>query len=285
MRSLCRRLCLAAVVVVLCLGTALADTTPLAVFKGSNLHRIIARGKLVVGMELKFRPFAYVGDKGAPQGFDVDLAKTLGQRLGVKLEIRDMAWTGLIPALVAGKIDLIISGITGTLERAKSITFTSPYYTTGLCALLSVKKAQDVTRPDDLNAPGRVIAVRTGTTADIVAAKRFPKAAITRAPDETACVAAVVAGRADAFVYDQLSIATHHRRHPTTTRAMLVPFTYEPFCIALPKGDFDLWQWLEMFLTTIKHDGTLHALYDRHFGAIMRQAEPEGKPAPAGSAE
>jgi len=273
MRSLCRRLCLAVVILSLGLGTALADTTPFAVFEGSNLHKIIERGTLVVGMELKFWPFEYVDASGTPKGFDVDIAKTVADRLGVKLEIKDMAWTGLIPALAAGKIDLIISGITGTLERAKSITFTSPYYTTGLCALLSIEKAQDVQKMGDLNAAGRVIAVRTGTTADVAVTKHFPKATINRYPDETACVADVVAGRADAFIYDQLSIAKHHRQHPKTTRAMLVPFTYEPFCIALPKGDFDLWQWLEMFLTTIKNDGTLHALYDRHFGALMREAQ------------
>jgi len=271
MRRLFRRLCLACVVLTSCLGTAFAATTPFAVFEGSNLRKVIQRGTLVVGMELKFWPFEYVDEQGTPVGFDVDIARTIAERLGVRLEIKDMAWTGLIPALAAGKIDCIISGITGTLERAKSITFTSPYYTTGLCTLLSAKKAQGIDKVDDLNAEGRVIAVRTGTTADVVATKRFDKATINRYPDETACVADVVAGRADAFLYDQISIAKHHRQNPETTRAILVPFTYEPFCIALQKGDFDLWQWLEMFLTTIKNDGTLHALYQKHFGELLKE--------------
>ena len=259
---------LAFVALTLCCGAAFA-TTPYDVFEGSTLRAIVKRGSLVVGMELKFWPFEYVDEKGQPVGYDVDIARTMAERLGVKLEIKDMEWTGLIPALAAGKIDCIISGITGTLERAKSITFSSPYFTTGLCALLSVKKAAGVESVDSLDAPGRVIAVKTGTTADLVASKRFPKATINRYADETACAQEVAAGRADAFFYDQISIAKHAKQNPDTTRAILTPFTYEPFCIAIQKGDFDLWQWIEMYLTTIKADGTLDALRHKHFGDIL----------------
>lgn len=261
---------LAFVALTMCCGTSLA-VTPFDVYEGSNLRKIVQRGTLVVGMELKFWPFEYVDEQGGPVGFDVDIAKALAERLGVKLEIKDMEWTGLIPALTAGKIDLIISGITGTLERSKSITFTSPYFTTGLCALVSVKKAGDVRDVAALDAPGRVIAVKTGTTADIVAAAKFPKAAINRYKDETACVQEVVAGRADAFFYDQISVAKHQKQNPETTRAILTPFTYEPYCIALQKGDFDWWQWLEAYLATIKSDGTLETLRAKHFKDILGQ--------------
>ncbi len=261
---------LAFVALTMCCGQALA-VTPFDVFEGSNLQKIVKRGTLVVGMELKFWPFEYVDEKGAPVGYDVDIAKALADRLGVKLEIKDMEWTGLIPALSSGKIDLIISGITGTLERAKSITFTSPYFVTGLCALLSAKKAGNVKDVAELDAPGRILAVKTGTTADLVATKRFPKATINRYQDETACAQEVASGRADAFFYDQISIAKHHKQNPETTRALLTPFTYEPYCIALQKGDFDLWQWLEMFLATAKSDGTLEALRRKHFADILDQ--------------
>uniref|UniRef100_I2PZ97 Periplasmic component of amino acid ABC-type transporter/signal transduction system n=1 Tax=Desulfovibrio sp. U5L TaxID=596152 RepID=I2PZ97_9BACT len=259
---------LAFVALTMCCGTSVA-VTPFDVYEGSNLRKIVQRGTLVVGMELKFWPFEYVDEQGNPVGFDVDIARTLAERLGVKLEIKDMEWTGLIPALTAGKIDLVISGITGTLERGKSITFTSPYFTTGLCALLSAQKAGDVTDAAALDAPGRIIAVKTGTTADLVATKRFPKATINRYSDETACVQEVVAGRVDAFFYDQISIGKHHKQNPETTKALLTPFTYEPFCIALQKGDFDWWQWLESYLATIKSDGTLEALRAKYFKDIL----------------
>ncbi|QLA15277.1 transporter substrate-binding domain-containing protein [Desulfolutivibrio sulfoxidireducens] len=257
------------VALTLCCGLSFA-ASPYETSGNSTLAAIAKRGTLVVGMELKFWPFEYVSEKGDPVGFDVDVAGLIAKELGVKLEIKDMEWTGLIPALQAGKIDLIISGITGTLERAKSITFTRPYFTTGLCALISTKKAPGITSVAALDDPSRIIAVKTGTTADLTATKRFPKAKINRYKEETACVQEVANGRADAFFYDQISIAKHHKQNPETTTALLTPFTYEPFCIALQKGDFDLWQWLDMFLETVKSNGSLDELRRKHFGDLLR---------------
>ncbi len=251
-------------------SAAAAAASPYDIAAGSTLAAVIARGKLVVGMELKFWPFEYVDEKGDPVGFDVDIARQIAKELGVELDIKDMEWTGLIPALQAGKIDLIISGVTGTLERAKSITFSRPYFTTGLCALVSAKKAPGLASVAALDDPARIIAVKTGTTADMVAAKRFPKAHINRFKEETACVQEVVSGRADAFFYDQISIAKHHKQNPEATKALLTPFTYEPFCIAMPKGDFDLWQWLDMFLEISKSNGTLDDLRRKHFGELLQ---------------
>lgn len=264
-----RNICLSLLAVLILAGTTPA-ATPFEIQKGSQLTEIVKRGKLVVGMELKFKPFEYTDEQGKPLGLDVDLAGLVAKDLGVELEIKDMEWTGLIPALQAGKIDLIISGISGTPERAKSLTFTDAYFTTGLCLLLSNKRAPDVTGHAQLDDPKRIIAVKTGTTADIVVTKTFPKARINRYKDETACVLEVVNGRADAFIYDQLSIAKHAKEFPDATRAVLKPFTYEPYCIAMRKGDFDLWQWLQMFLTYHKSDGALEALRNKHLGDLPR---------------
>ncbi len=259
------------VALTMCLGAAAYAITPYEIFEGSKLNKVVKRGKIVVGMELKFWPFEYTDEQGKAVGFDVDVAKELAKSLGVELEIKDMEWTGLIPALTSGKIDLIISGITGTLERSKAITFTQPYFTTGLCALLSSQRAADVTNVDQLNDPNRIIAVKTGTTADLVATQKFPKAQINRYKEETACAQEVINGRADAFFYDQISVAKHHKQNPGATNAILTPFTYEPYCIALQKGDFDWWQWLEMFVQTIKSNGTLKTLHDKHFGDMLTQ--------------
>jgi polar amino acid transport system substrate-binding protein len=141
---------------------------------------------------------------------------------------------------------------------------------------VSTKRAADVGAVDDLNREGRIIAVKTGTTGDIVATQRFPKATLNRFKDEAACALEVAAGRADAFLYDQISIAKHQRQHPGTTRALLDPFTYEPFAMAIRKGDFDLWQWLNMFLATLKSDGRYETLKRRHFAEIL-----PGVPGPA----
>jgi polar amino acid transport system substrate-binding protein len=244
--------------------------SPFDIFAASDLNQIINRKKLVVGMEVEYFPFEYANEKGEPIGFDVDIAKLIAQELGTDIEIKDLEWTGLIPSLQGGKVDLIISGMTRTLERAKTVSFTDPYFVTGLCALLSVKKAANVNDVQQLNAPDRVIAVKTGTTGDLVATKRFPKTQINRFKDETACVREVVTGRADAFLYDQISIAKHHKENADTTRAMLKPFTYEPFAIAVRKGNSDFLNWLNTFLETIKADGRYEEIYQKHLGDMLK---------------
>jgi polar amino acid transport system substrate-binding protein len=216
-------------------------------------------------MEAKFFPFEYADTDGQTVGFDVDLAKLAARELGVPIEIRDMEFSGLIPALQGGRIDMIVSGMTRTLERAKTVSFTQPYFQAGLCALLSKKRAGGVTEIGQLNAPGRILAVKLGTTGDLVSAKLFPKAQVNRFKDETACVLEVVAGRVDAFIYDQLSVMKHQAQNPATTYAILKPFTYEPYAIAVRSGDFDFLNWLNLFLETIKTDGRYDELRKKYF--------------------
>ena len=256
--------------VVLALSAPIAAVSPFDIFEGSDLNQVIKRNKLVVGMEVEYFPFEYANEKGEPVGFDVDIAKLIAQELGAGIEIKDMEWTGLIPSLQSGKIDLIISGMTRTLARSKTVTFTNPYFETGLCVLLSQKKAPDVKDVQELNAPDRIIAVKTGTTGDLITGKLFPKAQINRFKDETACVREVVTGRADVFLYDQISIAKHHKENPDTTRAILKPFTFEPFAIAIRKGDLDFLNWLNLFLETIKADGRYQERYQKHLGELLR---------------
>jgi polar amino acid transport system substrate-binding protein len=98
---------------------------------------------LVVGMELAYPPFEMTDTSGKPSGVRVDLAHELGKALGKKVVIENSAFDGLIPALKTGKIDLIISSMTATEERAKSIDFSDAYLRTGLCLL--VKKGAPVT--------------------------------------------------------------------------------------------------------------------------------------------
>ena len=249
--------------------SACAATSPFEIFDGSNLNQIVKRNKLIVGMEVAFFPFEYANEKGEPMGFDVDIAQLAAKELGVEIEIKDMEFSGLIPALQGGKIDMIISGMTRTLTRSKTVSFTEPYFVTGLCVLLSKKKAPDIKDVKELNSPDRILAVKLGTTGDLVTAKLFPKAQVNRYKEETACAREVVTGRADAFLYDQLSISKHQKENSDTTLALLKPFTYEPYAIAIRKGDADFLGWLNLFLETIKSDGRYQELYQKYFQGIL----------------
>ena len=96
-----------------------------------------AEKKLLVGMELAYPPFEMRDERGEPAGVSVDLARALGAALGLPVEIQNLPFDGLLPALKTGKIDLILSSMTATPERAQSIDFSEPYLQTGLCLLVA----------------------------------------------------------------------------------------------------------------------------------------------------
>jgi polar amino acid transport system substrate-binding protein len=122
-----------------------------------------ATDELVVGMELAYPPFETTDENGDPSGISVEMAYALGEYLGRPVRIENMAFSGLIPALSTGKIDLILSSMTITEERAQTVNFSDPYAKAQLSLL--VYKDSPVQSFDDLKAEGRKLAVCAGTPA------------------------------------------------------------------------------------------------------------------------
>ena len=231
----------------------------------STLTKVLQRGELIVGHEAEFPPFEFVRD-GQVVGFDVDMMELLAAKLGVKLEFVNVAFDSLPEELLTGKVDLICSGMTATLERAKRVTFTNPYFETGLCLLLHRGTTDEVTKVEDLNDPRFKVVTKTGTTGFNAAQRLLPKASQYNLQKEVDCSLEVAQGKADAFVYDKYSIIANHRQHPDTTRAILEPFTWEPYSLAIRKGDYDWLNWLNQFLAEIRHTGEYDTILERWFG-------------------
>jgi polar amino acid transport system substrate-binding protein len=151
----------------------------------------------VVGMDLSYPPFETIGPSGKPEGVSVDLAEALGKFLGKPVRIENIPFTGLIPSLKTGKIDCIISSMTDTPERRASIAFSEPYLSTGLALLVPANSA--VRTQQDLNQPGKTLAVRQGTTGEVWARANLKNARILSLEKESSAVLEVIQGRADAF--------------------------------------------------------------------------------------
>jgi polar amino acid transport system substrate-binding protein len=223
---------------------------------------VSAAKPLVIGMELAYPPFEMTDTRGNPDGVSVQLAKELGKALGRPVEIRNMAFDGLIPALKTGKIDLIISSMTATTERARSIDFSDPYLTTGLCLL--VRKSLPVNTIAELDQPGRTIAVKKGTTGHSYAAANLKSASLLVLDKEAAAVLEVVQGKADAFIYDQMSTYKNYQRNKETTRAILKPFQTESWAIGIRKGNDELRGKINRFLADFRRSGGFDRLGDRY---------------------
>ncbi|MFM8684657.1 MAG: transporter substrate-binding domain-containing protein [Chthoniobacterales bacterium] len=231
---------------------------------------------LRVGMELSYPPFETIGPDGQPQGVSVEMAKALAEKLGRPLKIENMPFTGLIPALKTGKIDLIISSMTATPERAKAVAFSDPYLTTGLGAL--VPKHSDVKNLTDIDKPGHTVVVRQGTTGEVFARKNLKSARLLTLDKESACVVEVTQGKATAFIYDQMSVFQNNKRNPDTTRALLAPLQTESWAIALRQGDADLLTQVNTFLATYRAEGGFDKLSQRFLAEEKAAFAAQGIP-------
>ncbi len=234
------------------------------------------RDELVVGMELSYPPFEMTDEQNRPAGVSVELAKALGEFLGKPVRIENISFPGLIPALRTGKIDCIISSMTATEERAESIAFSDPYLRTGLCLL--VAKDSPIQSIDDLDQPGRTVAVKQGTTGHLYAMDNLPDARLLVLDKETSAALEVAQGKADAFIYDQMSTYKNWRRHEAATRPILLPFKEESWAIGLRHADQDLRLKVNAFLAAYRASGGFETLGDRYLAEEKAAFEQLGFP-------
>jgi len=223
-----------------------------------------AEKPLIVGMELQYPPFEMSDKDGTPSGVSVDLAKALGKYLGREVKIENIAWDGLIPSLKTGKIDLIISSMTITDERQKTIDFSIPYAQTNLAILTN--KTSGVKSIEELNQKSKKIAVKKGTTGHIYANQYLKNADLLVFDKENAAVLEVIQGKADGFLYDQLTIYKNWANHKETTVALLKPFQENPeyWGMAIKKGNDELRERVNAFIKQAKSDGTFDALSKKY---------------------
>ena len=220
------------------------------------------RQPLIVGMELNYPPFEMVDSRGQAAGISVELAKALGQYLQHEVRIENIPFDGLIPALKTGKIDLIISSMTATPERAQSITFSEPYLHTGLCVL--VNRRANLHSIEQADQPGCTIVVKQGTTGQLYARAHLRRARVLVLEKEDGCVLEVVQGKAQAFLYDQMSVFHHWQRNQETTEALLKPFQEEDWAIGLRQGNEALRERVNAFLAAYRAEGGFQRLGDHY---------------------
>ncbi len=121
---------------------------------------ISPKGKLIVGTEATFPPFEMVKD-GEYSGFDMDIIRAIGEKKGYEVEIKNLGFDALIPAVQSGNIDCVIAAVTIDEKRAKVVDFSQPYFDAGL--IIAVKKdTSGITTTEDLQ--GKKIAAQVGTT-------------------------------------------------------------------------------------------------------------------------
>lgn len=252
-----------AVVLLLALsGVSFAADHELA--QKSTLNEILKRGELRIGLDAGYMPFEMTDKKGDIVGFDVDVAKEMAKAMGVKLTIVNTDYDGIIPALMADKFDIIISGMTVNQERNLQINFANPYIVVGQAILLNKKHEGKISSYKDLNDPKFTVASRIGTTGEQATKRMIPKAQYKSFEKESDGAMEVVNGQADAFVYDlPFSVVFMAQQGGKNLVLLDKVFTYEPLGFGIKKGDPDFLNWLNNFLAQIKNDGRFDRIYDK----------------------
>lgn len=217
------------------------------------LDDIKASGVLKIGLDVGYQPFEMKAKSGKIIGFDIDLAQKFADELGVKLEIINTEWDGIIPALLSQKFHLIMGGMTINEARKKRVDFTSSYLEMGQLPLINKKLKDTVTSIEGLNNPELTIASRIGTTGEKAAKKFFPKAKYKSYQDRETGAMDVVFGRIDAFIYDSPYINVFNTtKGKNRTYTFDKPFTDEPIGLAIKKNNPKLLESLNNFLEKIK---------------------------------
>jgi ABC-type amino acid transport substrate-binding protein len=246
------------------LALAVSFTTGLATHAQApqGVARIKERGKLLAGVKLDTPPFGFLDDKNEPAGFDIDLVKKIGERLGVPVELVKVTSPTRIPLLVSGNVDLVAASMTHTRERDKTIDFSITYYTGGQSLL--VPAASTIGSVKDLG--GKQVAVQQGTTLEKNIAAAAPAAQVVAFRDYNAAWLALAQGRVDALT-GSLNVLQGFMKGNQSFKIVGDLFSVEPFGIGVRRGDAELRDEINFTIQDLWTSGEYAALYRKWFGA------------------
>lgn len=244
---------------------------------GCGPNKEAGEQSLIIGMELAYPPFETKDDKGNPIGISVDLANALGEFLGRPVKIENTNWDGLIPSLQTGKVDVVISSMTITEERKKAVDFSVPYSHSYLALL--VNKESEINTVEDLDQEGKVISVKKGTIGAVYAQKHLTKATVNALSSENAAVTEVLQGKADAFIYDQLTIYRQNQQNKDKTDVVQIPAQdSEDWGIVVKKGNNKLLSQINDFIKEYKEKGGFDDAANKYMAEEKRVFEELGFP-------
>lgn len=218
--------------------TSTAQQTSQAISSESVIETVKQRGAIKIGLSL-FYPWAMRDKSGELIGFELDVGRKLAEDMEVDAEFIPTAWDGIIPALIAGKFDVIISGMSVTPSRNLTVNFSEPYAYSGQTVLANKTMTEGFVL-EDYNKSEVTFAARRGATPATVIAEIFPEAKLLLFDEDGASTQEVLNGNAHATMAAEPTPSIESRKYSETLH---VPFkqtflaTGEAF--ALRKGDPD----------------------------------------------
>lgn len=219
---------------------------------------------LKVGVNADFAPFEFQDENGKEyQGFDMDLIRAIGKEMGYEVEIQNLGFDGLIPALQGKNIDVIISGMTINDERKQNVLFSDPYYQSGLTMVVRSDE-QRIQKFQDLK--GKKVAVQIGTTS-AEEVKKIEGVEIKELNTPADCFMELKAGGVDAVVNDRPVNDYYITKNGAQgVKALDERLTAEDYGIAIGKDNKELQQKINDALQKLKENGEYDKIFAKWFG-------------------
>jgi len=236
----------------------------------NHLERIIAADVLKVGVSLDNPPAQFRDDAGEPKGFHVDVAYKMAEELGVsRVEFVQVDGATRIPAVISGRIDVLIQGITGNLERSRVMAFSIPYLRVGLKMLTT--SGSPFYTISDLNRPDARVVVARGTTTEALVLRHAPKAEMVYVSGFSDQVLHLTQGRADALLEDNVAVdyAASLSNGALVVRETM--YTSDPICIGMPNDCPIFIRWVDMFVSWQISSGWMAETYQKWWGEPQSQ--------------
>ena len=229
----------------------------------ANNEEVVEEAKvLVMGTNAAFPPYEMVDENGAIIGIDAEIAAAVAEKMGMTLEIKDMAFDSLITAVSSGAVDVVLAGMTVTEERMEAVNF-SDSYATGIQVVI-VTEGSEIATIDDL--AGKKIGVQTGTTGDIYCSGDYGEEAIARYDNGAIAVQALQNGQVDCVVIDNEPAKAFVEANEGLV-ILETEYITENYAAAFAKENTELLDAFNAALAELKADGTIDAIVAKYIKA------------------
>lgn len=226
-----------------------------------TLTKILKNGEIRIGLTGNQPPYNMKSKSGELMGFELDLAHILANSIGVKLTTVEMPFSELLPALEAGKIDAVMSGMTVTSERSVKALFAGPYTVSGKSILAKSSVLSKLKGTEEANNEAYKITCLKGSTSEDFVRKYMPKAQSIPVNKYDEGIAMILNDQADAMVADYpICVITIMRNQGKDLVTLEGPLNIEPIGIALPANDLHFHTLIENYLQAFNLAGALKVI-------------------------
>ena len=220
-----------------------------------------AGGVLVMATNAEFEPWEYY-EGSEIVGIDVEIAQAIADKLGMELEVEDMAFDSIIPAVTSGKADFGAAGMTVDETRKKSVDFTDTY--ANASQVIIVKEDSEITGSADL--ADKKIGVQLGTTGDLLSSELAGDENVERYNKGFEAVQALLQGKIDAVVIDSAP-AKVFVEQSEGLKVCEEAMSQEEYAIAVKKGNTEMLDKINGALKELKEDGTIDEIINKYIPA------------------